>query len=135
MEFDLESRAFRSDLSGDRLAGKVALITGAASGVGECTAKLFDEHGAKVIVVNIDGELGQVVSEAISPANSRYVHCDVSKEEHVKNVVDIAVTTYGELGIMFNNAGVIDPFKESITDNNKIDFDCVLSVNVTGVFL
>ncbi|KAI3826300.1 hypothetical protein L1987_00346 [Smallanthus sonchifolius] len=118
-----------------RLAGKVALITGAARGLGECTAKLFAEHGAKVIVADINGELGQVVSEAIGSANSRYVHCDVSKEEDVKNAVDIAVTTYGKLDIMFNNAGILDPFKASITDNNKIDFDRVLSVNVTGVFL
>ncbi|KAI3683675.1 hypothetical protein L1987_84187 [Smallanthus sonchifolius] len=118
-----------------RLAGKVALITGGASGLGECTAKLFAEQGAKVIVADINGELGQVVSAAIGSANSRFVHCDVSKEEDVKNAVDIAVTTYGKLDIVFNNAGIVDPAKASITDNKKEDFDRVLSVNVAGVFL
>ncbi|KAM0053178.1 putative secoisolariciresinol dehydrogenase [Helianthus debilis subsp. tardiflorus] len=118
-----------------RLAGKVALITGAAGGLGECAAKLFAEHGAKIILADIHGDLGQVVCETIGLSNSRYVHCDVSKEEDVKNAVDTAVATYGKLDIMFNNAGTIDPFKASIIDNEKMDFDRVLSVNVTGVFL
>ncbi|KAD5803253.1 hypothetical protein E3N88_14613 [Mikania micrantha] len=118
-----------------RLEGKVALITGAASGLGECTAKLFAEHGAKLILADIQDELGHVVCEAIGSANSRYVHCDVSKEEDVKNAIDTAITTFGKLDIVFNNAGIIDPLKTSIIDNNKMDFDRVLSVNVTGVFL
>ncbi|KAI3826298.1 hypothetical protein L1987_00344 [Smallanthus sonchifolius] len=117
------------------LAGKVALITGGANGLGECTAKLFAKHGAKIILADIQCELGHVVSEAIGSANSRFVHCDVSKEEDVKNTVDIAVKTYGKLDIVFNNAGILDPTKASITDNKKEDFDRVLSVNVTGVFL
>ncbi|KAI3511979.1 hypothetical protein L1887_19141 [Cichorium endivia] len=67
-----------------RLEGKVALITGAASGVRECTAKLFAEHGAKIVVANIQDHLGQAVCEAIGLSNSIYVHCDVSNEEDVK---------------------------------------------------
>ncbi|KAJ0793625.1 putative secoisolariciresinol dehydrogenase [Helianthus annuus] len=118
-----------------RLAGKVALITGAASGLGECTAKLFVKHGAKVILADIQGELGKGVCENIGSTNSRYVYCDVSKEEDIKNAVDTAVATYGKLDIMFNNAGIIDPFKASIIDNEKKDFDRVLGVNLTGFFL
>ncbi|KAK1411889.1 hypothetical protein QVD17_32726 [Tagetes erecta] len=118
-----------------RLAGRVALITGAAGGLGECTAKLFAAHGAKVVIADINGELGQVVSKVIGSANSRYVHCDVSKEEDVKNAIDTTVATYGKLDIIFNNVGIVDTIKASITDNNKSDFDRVLSVNVTGVFL
>ncbi|KAJ9558944.1 hypothetical protein OSB04_013558 [Centaurea solstitialis] len=118
-----------------RLEGKVAVITGAARGIGECTAKLFAEHGAKVVIADIEDQLGQAVCEAIGSSNSIYVHCDVTNENDVKNVVDTAVATYGKLDIMFNNAAIIDPNKERIIDNEKADFEHVLSVNVTGVFL
>nr|GEU80901.1 secoisolariciresinol dehydrogenase-like [Tanacetum cinerariifolium] len=118
-----------------RLEGKVALITGAASGVGECTAKLFAEHGAKIVITDIQDQLGQGVCEIIGSSNSIYVHCDVTKEEDVKNAVDIAYATYGKLDIMFNNAGIMDPYQARVIDNEKTDFERVLSVNVTGVFL
>lgn len=118
-----------------RLEGKVALITGAASGVGECTAKLFAENGAKIVIADIQDQLGQGVCETIGSSNSIYVHCDVTKEEDVKNAVDIAYATYGKLDIMFNNAGIMDPYKARVIDNEKTDFERVLSVNVTGVFL
>ncbi|KAI3511982.1 hypothetical protein L1887_19144 [Cichorium endivia] len=118
-----------------RLEGKVALITGAASGVGECSAKLFAEHGAKIIIADIQDQLGQAVCERIGRSNSIYIHCDVTNEEDVKNAIDTAVATYGKLDIMYNNAGIMDPKKERIIDNEKSDFERVLSVNVTGVFL
>ncbi|KAI7754894.1 hypothetical protein M8C21_026680 [Ambrosia artemisiifolia] len=120
---------------GRRLEGKVALITGAASGIGECTAKLFAEHGAKVIIADIQDKLGQAVCDAIGSSNSIYVHCDVTKEEDVKNAIDTTIATYGKLDIMFNNAGIIDSYKPHIIDNEKSDFERVLSVNVIGVFL
>ncbi|PWA69070.1 glucose/ribitol dehydrogenase [Artemisia annua] len=118
-----------------RLAGRVALITGAAGGLGECTAKLFAKHGAKVIVADIQDQLGQGVCEAIGSSNSKFVHCDVSKEEDVKNAVDVAVSTYGKLDIVFNNAAILDPYKSNVVDIEKSDFDRLLSINLTGVFL
>ncbi|KAI3511976.1 hypothetical protein L1887_19138 [Cichorium endivia] len=118
-----------------RISGKVALITGAASGIGECTAKLFAEHGAKVVIADIQDELGRTVCEAIGSSKSIYVHCDVTNEEDVKNAVDTAVATYGKLDIMFCNAGIVDPNKPGILMTEKADFDQVLSVNITGVFL
>ncbi|KAF5783727.1 putative secoisolariciresinol dehydrogenase [Helianthus annuus] len=123
------------NLFADRLVGKVALITGAASGIGECTAKLFAKHGATIVIADIQDELGQAVCDAIGSSNSIYVHCDVTKEEDVKNAIDTAITTYGKLDIMFNNAGIIDSNKPHIFDNEKADFERVLSVNVIGVFL
>ncbi|KAJ0624301.1 putative secoisolariciresinol dehydrogenase [Helianthus annuus] len=114
---------------------KVALITGAASGLGECTAKLFAEHGAKVILADIQDDLGHMVSEAIGSTNSMFVHCDVSKEEDVKNAIDTAISSYGKLDIVFNNAGISDPLKPNIVDNEKTAFDHVIGVNVSGVFL
>ncbi|XP_076899804.1 secoisolariciresinol dehydrogenase-like [Bidens hawaiensis] len=118
-----------------RLEGKVALITGGASGIGECTAKLFAEHGAKVVIADVQDQLGQTICESIGSSNAIYVHCDVTNEDHVKNAVDVAVETYGKLDIMFCNAGIVDPNKQRIIDNEKTDFERVLSVNVTGVFL
>ncbi|KAK1404686.1 secoisolariciresinol dehydrogenase-like [Heracleum sosnowskyi] len=118
-----------------RLEGKVALITGGSSGIGECSARIFVQHGAKVVIADIQDELGHTVVEALGKSNSIYVHCDVTNEDHVKDAVDKAISTYGKLDIMFNNAGVIDPGKPRILDNLKSDFERVFAVNVTGVFL
>ncbi|XP_073157986.1 secoisolariciresinol dehydrogenase-like, partial [Henckelia pumila] len=115
-----------------RLEGKVALITGGASGIGECTAKLFSKHGAKVIVADVQDELGTSVAKSI---DSKYVHCNVTNEEHLRTAVDTAISNYGKLDIMFNSAGVCDPLKSRITDNEKADFERVVSINITGVFL
>ncbi|PSS15890.1 Secoisolariciresinol dehydrogenase [Actinidia chinensis var. chinensis] len=118
-----------------RLEGKVAVITGGASGIGKCTAKLFAEHGAKVVIADVQDELGHSVHDEIGQSNCTYVHCDVTNEDHIRNAVDKAVEIYGKLDIMFNNAGVGGPQKARIVDNDKVDFERVLSVNVTGVFL
>ncbi|KAK3226948.1 hypothetical protein Dsin_006810 [Dipteronia sinensis] len=118
-----------------RLEGKVALITGGASGIGECTARLLAQHGAKVVIADIQDEHGQSAVHSIGPSNSSYVHCDVTNESHIKNAVNQTVETHGKLDIMFNNAGITDDFKPRIMDNEKADFERVLSVNITGVFL
>ncbi|KAF5763925.1 putative secoisolariciresinol dehydrogenase [Helianthus annuus] len=117
------------------LEGKVALITGGASGIGECSAKLFAEHGAKIVIADIQDQLDHAICEPIGLSNSIYIHCDVANEEDVKNTVDIAVTTFGKLNIMFNNAGILDFYKERIIDNEKTDFERELSVNITCVFV
>ncbi|XVE88394.1 hypothetical protein DITRI_Ditri19aG0066600 [Diplodiscus trichospermus] len=118
-----------------RLEGKVALITGGASDIGKCTAKVFARHGAKIVIADIQDELGHSVCEAIGPSNCSYVHCNITDENHIKNAVDKTVAAHGKLDIMFNNAGIVDPNKARIIDNEKSDFERVLSVNVTGVFL
>ncbi|KAL5545768.1 hypothetical protein UlMin_005455 [Ulmus minor] len=118
-----------------RLEGKVALITGGASGIGQCTAKIFAYHGAKVVIADIQDELGHTVCESIGDNNSTYVHCDVTNESHIETAVNKALKTYGKLDIMFNNAGIADQNKARIIDNTKADFDRVIGVNLTGVFL
>ncbi|TXG58192.1 hypothetical protein EZV62_016021 [Acer yangbiense] len=118
-----------------RLEGKVAIITGGVSDIGESTAKVLAQHGAKVVIADIKDQLGQSLVHSIGPSNSSYVHCDVTNEDQIKNVVDQTVATHGKLDIMFNNAGIIDNNKPRIIDNEKVDFERVLSVNVTGVFL
>ncbi|XP_040995533.1 secoisolariciresinol dehydrogenase-like isoform X2 [Juglans microcarpa x Juglans regia] len=119
-----------------RLAGKVALITGGASGIGESTARLFAEHGAKVIIADVQDELGFSVSQDKSNNGAiSYVHCDVTSESDVQNAVNTAVSKHGKLDIMFNNAGCTGQNKVSILDHEQQDYKTVFDVNVLGSFL
>ncbi|KAG4215860.1 hypothetical protein ERO13_A01G203950v2 [Gossypium hirsutum] len=110
-----------------RLEEKVALITGGASGIGESTARLFLKHGAKVLIADVQDELGQSLCKELgTPDIVTYIHCDVTCETDVQNAVDLAVSRYAKLDIMFNNAAIAsdgDSFKK------------VLDVNVVGGFL
>ncbi|CAI0419675.1 unnamed protein product, partial [Linum tenue] len=87
-----------------RLEGKVALITGGASGIGESTARLFAKHGAKVVIADVQDDLGRSLAKTIQ-SDSTYVHCNVANEADVQNAVDTAVSMHGQLDIMYNNAG------------------------------
>ncbi|KAL7193853.1 hypothetical protein ACSBR2_025482 [Camellia fascicularis] len=118
-----------------RLEGKVALITGGARGIGECIARLFTKHGAKVIIADILDNLGHSVCEDLGDELAFYVHCDVSNESDIEHAVNTAILKYGKLDIMINNAAIADEPKTSILDNEKFEFDQVISVNLTGVFL
>ncbi|XP_066346657.1 momilactone A synthase-like [Miscanthus floridulus] len=118
-----------------KLEGKVAVITGGASGIGERTARLFVEHGARVVVADIQDEAGARVCADLGAGAASYVHCDVTSEDDVAAAVDHAVATFGALDIMFNNAGVSGPACYSIRDSGKADFERVLAVNLVGPFL
>ncbi|KAL4638534.1 hypothetical protein ACB098_03G114900 [Castanea mollissima] len=118
-----------------RLEGKVALITGGASGLGAATARLFSKHGAKVVIADMQDELGHSVCKELNPESTTFVHCDVTKETDVENAVNHAVSTYGKLDIMYNNAGIAGESKFNILDNTQADFENVLRINVVGVFL
>jgi NAD(P)-dependent dehydrogenase (short-subunit alcohol dehydrogenase family) len=118
-----------------KLDGKVALITGGASGIGECTARLFVQHGASVVLADIQDDLGARLCAELGPAASSYVRCDVTSEEDVAAAVDHAVARFGKLDIMFNNAGIGGAACHSIRDSTKEDFERVLAVNLVGPFL
>ncbi|KAK3016638.1 hypothetical protein RJ639_005961 [Escallonia herrerae] len=120
--------------SSSRLEGKVAIITGGASGIGESTVHLFWENGAKVVIADIQDELGLAISSKLGD-NVCYIHCDVSNEEDIINLIDTVVARFGHLDIMFNNAGIVDRGLCSILDSTKSDLDRVLCVNVVGSFL
>ncbi|CAN1772490.1 Short chain aldehyde dehydrogenase 1 [Linum perenne] len=124
-----------------RLKGKVAVITGGASGVGAATAKHFAKHGAKVVIADIQTDLGhalveQINSELETPDAATYVHCDVTVETDVETAVSTAVSTYGKLDIMFSNAGIggQNNILPKITDVDRADLERVFAVNVYGGF-
>ncbi|CAI9097652.1 OLC1v1027563C1 [Oldenlandia corymbosa var. corymbosa] len=117
-----------------RLDGKVAIITGGASGIGAAAVRLFYENGAKVVIADIQDDLGQAIASKLGE-NGCYIHCDVSKEDEVINLVDSAVAKFGQLDIMYNNAGIVDGFFSGILETSKPDLERLLSVNVVGSFL
>ncbi|PWA78341.1 glucose/ribitol dehydrogenase [Artemisia annua] len=117
------------------LTMKVAMITGGAQGIGETTARLFVKHGAKVVIADIQDELGQHVCEDIGLDNASFVHCDVTIESDIENAINTTLAKYGKLDIMINNAAIVDDVKPNILDNDLSAFERVMSVNVTGVFL
>ncbi|MCO5589187.1 hypothetical protein L7F22_043153 [Adiantum nelumboides] len=121
--------------SGDsRLGGKVAIVTGGASGIGEATCRLFASQGAKVIIADIKDEDGHRVQEQIGGPSS-YCHCDVTIETEVASLVDFALAKYGALHVMFNNAGVTDGghIGATLSHLNMDEYMRVMDVNVKGV--
>ncbi|CAL5212314.1 unnamed protein product [Lathyrus oleraceus] len=118
-----------------RLEGKVALITGGASGIGEATARLFSQNGAKVVIADIQDDQGHSVCQELHKSSASYVHCDVTNEKDIENAVNTTVSKYGKLDIMFNNAGILGVNNTNILEYKLSDFQQVINVNVLGVFL
>ena len=88
-----------------------------------------------MLIADIKDELGKFVSKDIGSEFASFAHCDVSKEKDVENAVNAAISQYGKLDIMFNNAGIIELPKPNIVDNETSDFERVLKVNLVGAFL
>lgn len=120
-----------------RLEGKIAIVTGGARGIGEATVRLFVKHGAKVVIADVEDEIGKMLANSLSPSTTTYIHCDVSIEKDVENLVTSTVSHYGKLDIMFNNAGVLgnQSKNKSIVNFDPDEFDRVIGVNVKGVAL
>lgn len=119
-----------------RLAGKVALITGAAKGQGEGVARLFAAEGAAVALLDVLDEAGRRVTAAIAAdgARARYFHCDVADEAQVAAAVGGAVDAFGGLDIVYNNAAVI-AYGRKIGDLPVEEWDRTLAINLRGPFL
>ncbi|XP_019163321.1 PREDICTED: secoisolariciresinol dehydrogenase-like [Ipomoea nil] len=118
-----------------RLKGKVAIITGGVGGIGSRIAHLFSQHGAKVLIADIQDDQTQSICKDLGPGNASFVHCDVTSEPDVQNAVNKAVSTHGRLDIMINNAGIMGANVSHILDSDITDFINVFRVNVTGAFL
>ena len=118
------------------VAGKVAIVTGAGSGMGKAMAKTFAANGMKVVVADINEENGSKVVQDIVDAGGEaiFVYADVSNEESVKNMVDITVTTYGKLDGIVNNAGMGLP-NQPVHEIGMEQYEMVVGIDQTGVFL
>ena len=115
------------------LEGKVAVITGGASGIGEATVRLFVAEGAKVVIADMQAERGEALARDIGEATV-FVPCEVRQEDQVKNAIDTAVAKWGRLDCIFNNAG----FGGALglyEDIPAEEFDMTFDVLVKGVFL
>lgn len=117
------------------MAGKIALVTGGARGIGESIARVFTKHGAKVIIADILDDLGRTVCQNIGVEMVSFIHCDVCIESDIERAVNFTIEKHGKLDIMINNAAIAGDLKLNILENEVSDFERVLSVNVTGVFL
>ena len=122
-----------ADMS-QRLLDKVAVITGAASGIGAATAKTYVEQGARVVLGDIQDDAGAALVGALGgPEHAVFCHCNVTSETEVQALVDTAVSTFGQIDVMFNCAGIVGavgPMSTTPADEWKLTID----IMVNGVF-
>ncbi|MFM8235842.1 MAG: 3-oxoacyl-ACP reductase [Actinomycetota bacterium] len=115
-----------------RLDGRVAVITGAGSGIGLATAKRLADEGAKVVAVDTNEETGKKIATEVKGI---FVKADVTSREEVENMYKVAFDTYGRIDIAFNNAGISPPDDDSILLTELPAWEKVLRVNTTSVYL
>src|SRR5262245_7352259 len=121
----------------ERVEGKVALVTGGASGIGRATALTFAREGAKLVVADMNADGGQQTVHVITEksGDATFVRTDVSQAVEVQALISKAVETYGRLDCAHNNAGVNSPVRASIADYPEEDWHRVIAINLTGVWL
>ena len=120
-----------------RLDGKVAVITGAGTGIGRATAKLFAQEGAKVVVAEINAQSGEQTAQLITQAGGQVIaiRTDVTEPESIQATIDKAVQHYGALHILHNNAGGSTLQDSDVTDAPLEEFWRVIKLDLFGTFL
>jgi glucose 1-dehydrogenase len=127
-------------VAAERLRGRVAVVTGSASGLGRAIAIRLAQEGASVVVSDVrrePGEGGEVTEAVIAAAGGTAVRvdADVSRWEDVDQLVTAAVARFGRLDVMVNNAGIAGPASKSLLETSEADWDAIMAVNLRGVFL
>lgn len=119
-----------------RLENKVALITGASSGIGRETALLFAREGARVVVVDVDDKGGQETVAEIErqQRKAQYVHADVSQASDCEHMVAEAEQRFGKLNVLFNNAGIMHSKDDDAVSTDEKIWDLTMNINAKGVF-
>jgi len=119
------------------LKDKVALVTGATSGIGREAAILFASEGAKVVVAGRRKDEGEEVAALIRKAGgtAKFIQADVSKADQVERLVNETVSTFGTLNVAFNNAGIEGKFGVPLAEQTEEAFDQVIGINLKGAFL
>lgn len=115
-----------------RLEGRVAVVTGAGSGIGRATARRFASEGARVVAVDIDEASGNAVAAEVG---GEFRAVDVTDEDAVRGLFDGVVERHGRLDVAFNNAGISPPDDDSILETGRAAWDRVQLVNLTSVYL
>ena len=120
-----------------RLQDKVALITGAGSGIGRETAMLFAREGANIVVVDVNDAAGQETVSMIEAAGGQatYVHADISQAADCEKMVRTAEERYGKLNVLFNNAGISHINDDNAETTEETVWDLTMNINLKGVFL
>ena len=120
-----------------RLKDKVALITGAGSGIGRESALLFAREGAAVVVVDVTDDAGEETVDLLRRAGGKalYVHADVSKDAHCAAMVGAAEEGFGRLDVLFNNAGIMHGKDDDAVTTDEEVWDLTMAINAKGVFL
>jgi NAD(P)-dependent dehydrogenase (short-subunit alcohol dehydrogenase family) len=120
-----------------RLEGKVALITGAASGMGKIAGSMFAREGARVVLADVADEIGRATAEEVTAAGGEavYIHADVSKAQDAQTMVRAAMDRFGSLSVLYNNAGIFPADDGSVTETSEDTWDRVMNINLKGVFL
>ena len=118
-----------------RLEGKVAVITGGASGMGMVASRMFAAEGAKVVLTDVADDAGEAVAAEIrsSGGEGAFVHADVAREADTEQMIRTAVDTFGRLDVLYNNAGIMLGDDGSVTSTDEAVWDRTLSINVKGV--
>ncbi len=116
------------------LENKVAIVTGAARGIGYAVAKRFVMDGAKVVIADVDDETGEAAVEDLKTLGEvSYIHCNVAERLDVRNLIAETLNAHGDIDILVNNAGIVAG--ADFLELEEDDFDRVLSVNLKGAFL